>query len=299
MYDYNYYKIFNIIHDNKSFVINNGLHLDSESSIVLVLSVLDQNILNLKSGDSIQLFYNDLSEFFYITETHRDSNSGYLHVEIQRENPETPIINEINLGCYFRIVNSESKIEMRNDVDLNSNSIVLYDVSKTVLFRQKIQITDNSNNPVMVFNTSNKKFEILNNKTFVIPHPMFSDKYLVHSCLEGPESGVYYRGIGEILKSERSTIITLPDYASILAKDFTIHITPMIDFYDDDSTQNSNFYASQIVNNKFKVRGHPGKFFWQAIGKRSSFDVEPNRDDVKVLGNGPYTYIESIKHSKN
>ena len=42
------------------------------------------------------------------------------------------------------------------------------------------------------------------NKTFVIQHPTNTNKYLIHACLEGPESGVYYRGKTFITKNRRT-----------------------------------------------------------------------------------------------
>ena len=47
------------------------------------------------------------------------------------------------------------------------------------------------------------------------------DKWLVHGCLEGPESGVYYRG-----KDIAPTTVKLPEYVSKIASDFTVQVTP-------------------------------------------------------------------------
>ena len=67
-------------------------------------------------------------------------------------------------------------------------------------------------------------------KTFIIDHPVDDSKYLIHSCLEGPEAGVYYRGRGEIINN-KSTEIILPNYVESLAKNFTTWnnlLTPII-----------------------------------------------------------------------
>ena len=48
-------------------------------------------------------------------------------------------------------------------------------------------------------------------KNFKINHPIKSDSYLVHSAIEGPESGVYFRG-----RLSGSTIIYLPNPFSLL-----------------------------------------------------------------------------------
>ena len=61
-------------------------------------------------------------------------------------------------------------------------------------------------------------------KKFDIPHPSKKGKRLVHTCLEGPEIGVYYRGI---LKGKNE--IELPDYWKDLVDDdtITVQLTPI------------------------------------------------------------------------
>ena len=121
-------------------------------------------------------------------------------------------------------------------------------------------------------------------KTFVIPHPTNNNKYLVHACLEGPETAVFYRGKGEILNNSNTTI-NLPHYASLIAKDFTIQITPVY----DGSIKNYN--TSEVENNSFNVYGINGKFNWLVHGKRHEIDVEPDKDKYSLKANGPYTWL--------
>lgn len=121
-------------------------------------------------------------------------------------------------------------------------------------------------------------------KSFIINHPIDQDKYLVHACLEGPEAGVYYRGVGEILDNY-STIIELPYYVDQFARDFTIQITPI--YNGKINVLNS----SEVFNNKFAVYGENCKFYWNVYGKRSDINVEPFKTDVDVKGDGPYLYI--------
>jgi hypothetical protein len=45
----------------------------------------------------------------------------------------------------------------------------------------------------------------------VIDHPIVKEKYLIHGCLEGPESGVYYRGKCQTNKNGY-VILKMPDY---------------------------------------------------------------------------------------
>jgi len=60
-------------------------------------------------------------------------------------------------------------------------------------------------------------------KKFDIPHPTKSGYRLVHTCLEGPEIGVYYRG-----RLVNSNVIELPEYwrGLIDAETITVSLTP-------------------------------------------------------------------------
>lgn len=72
-------------------------------------------------------------------------------------------------------------------------------------------------------------------KNFEIEHPLASDespnkynmKHLVHSTLEGPEYGVYYRGSGQL--SAGAVKVDLPEYFEALADktDATVQLTPI------------------------------------------------------------------------
>jgi len=57
-------------------------------------------------------------------------------------------------------------------------------------------------------------------KPFDIPHPIKEGWRLRHVCLEGPESGVYYRG-----RLTDSNVINLPDYWKGLVDPETITVT--------------------------------------------------------------------------
>jgi len=63
-----------------------------------------------------------------------------------------------------------------------------------------------------------------NVKNFKINHPLDSEKYLIHSCLEGPENAVYIRG-----RIKNETIIKLPDYWEKLIdkKTITVSLQPI------------------------------------------------------------------------
>jgi hypothetical protein len=123
-------------------------------------------------------------------------------------------------------------------------------------------------------------------KTFVIPHPIESTKYLVHACLEGPEAGIYYRGEGIISKGESE--IHLPCYADAIGRDWTVQVTYT---RDDGSPCAEPIRTSRVRSGKFKVWGSDGPFAWTVQGMRHPLIVEPDCDKVQVAGNGPYQYL--------
>lgn len=122
-------------------------------------------------------------------------------------------------------------------------------------------------------------------KTFVISHPSNEKKFLVHACLEGPESGVYYRGHAEIPEGETEVQVNFPDYVPHFAKDFTVSITPIY----NGAYRHVN--SSKPTPSGFKAYGPPGEFSWIAYGVRNYIKVEVDKDDVVLNGDGPYTWI--------
>ena len=121
-------------------------------------------------------------------------------------------------------------------------------------------------------------------KTFVIDHPLDTDKYLVHACLEGPEAGIYYRGRSCISNNSSSEIV-LPAYVSAIGYDFTVQVTPI--FNGTLRTLN----VSRVTNGKFTVYGEDGELDWHVYGTRSKIVVEPLKAYVTVEGTGPYRWI--------
>ena len=102
--------------------------------------------------------------------------------------------------------------------------------------------------------------------------------------MEGPEAGVYYRGESEIT-NDISTTIELPHYVDKLATNLTVQVTPIY------KGTVKTLGVSRVKDNKFTVYGENGEFFWTVFGKRLSFEIEPNKKDVVVKGDGPYKWI--------
>jgi hypothetical protein len=125
-------------------------------------------------------------------------------------------------------------------------------------------------------------------KTFVIDHPIDPGKYLVHACLEGPESGVYYRGTGAIHALCDSAIVTLPEYVRAW-RDFTVHLTPIF----DGTCRPRYLCAGPVEGNTFTVHGPHGPFSYLVNAIRTPLGTEPDKDLVGVSGFGPYRWISS------
>ena len=127
-------------------------------------------------------------------------------------------------------------------------------------------------------------------KSFVIQHPINTNKYLVHACLEGPEAGIYYRGKGEIINN-KSLEIELPEYVKYISDNFTVQITKI--FTDLDSF-GKPLETSEVVDGKFTVYGSNCCFYWLVYALRKTIEVEPEKDKYELKGDGPYTYIVKL-----
>ena len=110
-------------------------------------------------------------------------------------------------------------------------------------------------------------------KNFRITHPLDETLNLTHSCLEGPEIAVFYRGEG-VTSNGGWIEITLPGYfeALTMKENRTVQITP---FFENDDEPISTVAASRVKNGKFKVwsESPAQKFYWEVKAVRA--DVEP------------------------
>lgn len=97
-------------------------------------------------------------------------------------------------------------------------------------------------------------------KNFVIPHPTKEGKQLVHTCLEGPENGVYVRG-----KLLNKNVIELPEYWTNLVDEntITVSITPV--------GAHQDIIVKRIGDNKVHLQAKPGipiNCFYHIFGTR-------------------------------
>lgn len=131
-------------------------------------------------------------------------------------------------------------------------------------------------------------------KSFVIDHPVSGDRLLVHACLEGPASGVIYRGIVEIV--DHYAAVELPAYFEALTTDdrqvflqpdlAVSQGMPMVCSAAPTEIRDGRFYVICPAPDGTRVH-------WQVLATRkdASFPVEPLRSEVTVSGDGPYRYL--------
>lgn len=202
------------------------------------------------------------------------------------------------------IVNPSSSIGIGNGAGLNNqhpNTIILSGLTSffglnstkpSSFYVAPIGPTgDSSSYNVLMYDTTTNEivYYDTSGKSFVIDHPLDNSKLLVHACLEGPEVGVYYRGKGEIVNGT-SVVIQLPSYVGQLCNgsdDFTVQITHIY----DGKVKVFSAGEVNVENNTFSVYGENGRFNWLVHGKRGNLQVECDKSNTTVKGDGPYKYI--------
>jgi hypothetical protein len=143
-----------------------------------------------------------------------------------------------------------------------SNSIILnasatgFACESTGFYVNPINNDDTSSLNIMRYNTLTNEITYMSAPTQLNP-----EKYSSNYFLESPDSGVYYRGEGEIINNEYIKII-LPEYVSRIASNFTIQITCIYDGNDEYI----NHKVSKINDNNFLVYGKNSKFYWSVHG---------------------------------
>jgi hypothetical protein len=174
-----------------------------------------------------------------------------------------------------------------NSIILNASGNIVTPGTSGFFVNPVRNTTSSGATGLLVYNTLTSEIFYNTNKTFVIQHPTKNNKYLVHGCLEGPENGIYYRGKASITNDSDVTI-ELPEYVNKIGFDFTIHLTKI---YSGKESFGKNYETSEISNGKFTVYGDNGSFYWLVHASRQTLEIEPNKEDYELLGNGPYTYL--------
>ena len=115
-------------------------------------------------------------------------------------------------------------------------------------------------------------------KKFDIPHPSKSGYRLVHTCLEGPEIGVYYRG-----KLIDSTTIELPEYwrGLVDTETITVNLTPH-GCYQELFVKAIEWGTKVIIQNN---SGGPINCSYVVYGKRKDVpDLEVEYEGTEMKG---------------
>ena len=115
-------------------------------------------------------------------------------------------------------------------------------------------------------------------KQFDIPHPTKPNHRLVHTCLEGPEIGVYYRG-----KLIDSTTIELPEYWRGLVdpETITVNLTPH-GCYQELFVKAIEWGTKVIIQNN---SGGPINCSYVVYGKRKDVpDLEVEYEGTEMRG---------------
>jgi hypothetical protein len=153
---------------------------------------------------------------------------------------------------------------------------------KTVRYKNPLIITKNEI-------TINGTLNVNGIKNFAIPHPSYPEqenKKLVHSCLEGPENGVYYRGESTIDPNTGFVTICLPNYFEDIVRleGRTVQLTCKCAWFP--------LFVSKdgIKSGQFKVEMSPSAYLICPIQANQNMDnvaffweVKGIRKDVNLL----------------
>ena len=161
-----------------------------------------------------------------------------------------------------------------------SDSLYVLGTSKffaDMLVSANVRITGDARINGTTYSTFRGSINVQGWKGFDIKHPTKENHRLRYVCLEGPEGGVYHRGI---LKD--SEFIELPDYWKDLVdtKTITVHLTPI-------GTYQYLYYT--VAKNRIIVKNHsnlPTHCSYIVYGERK--DGEPLIPEYE--GNSPEDY---------
>lgn len=112
-------------------------------------------------------------------------------------------------------------------------------------------------------------------KNFDIPHPSKKNMRLRHSCIEGPEAAVYFRG------TLKGTTINTPEYWSNLVdpESISVHLTP-IGSYQELFVEKIEWGKRIIIKNR---EGGPIECYYTVYAERIDVDktiVEYDATDI-------------------
>jgi len=113
-------------------------------------------------------------------------------------------------------------------------------------------------------------------KSFNIPHPLYKNKKLIHGSLEGPEFGLYCRGMGA---GVASSVVELPDYWRVLAhKDYTVILTPKGPYAVYLKSKLNDSFVVESTNKGMFGKKKAFEFEYLVVGERTDATLEVIRD---------------------
>jgi hypothetical protein len=119
----------------------------------------------------------------------------------------------------------------------------------------------------------NAEFTVNGTKNFRIPHPLAKDKWLTHSCVEGPEAAVFYRG--EVLVRDEAEVQLPPYFEALTRPDGrTVQLTQL--FEDDGNVviganTPAMLIASRVKDGRFRIRcsTRAARVYWEVKAVRA------------------------------
>ena len=208
-------------------------------------------------------------------------------IETKQQFPykETGVLTCSGISIFGKVTNGGRAAVTIGTVDSGSklpfgDSLYVLGTSKFIgdmTVAASIRVTKNATISGTTYSTFRGSINVQGWKGFDIKHPTKENHRLRYVCLEGPEGGVYHRGI---LKD--SEFIELPDYWKDLVdtKKITVHLTPI-------GTYQYLYYT--VAKNRIIVKNHsnlPTHCSYIVYGERK--DGEPLIPEYK--GNSPEDY---------
>lgn len=187
------------------------------------------------------------------------------------------IMDAINGDIYFDDAKTGAYITYNPTADagleLNSSNGIFLNGGSTA-------IDIDSGGIALIGNTAvTGTFSATGSKSFKIPHPDKSDRWLVYTCPESPDVQVRVRGKGDTGESGYCEI-KLPKHFTLVSDPNGL-VTGNLTLIGDPN--NNVVFANEPTNESFRVKSFKPntKFHWEIIAIRVGFinqEIEPKRD---------------------